>query len=140
MTDEGHTVCNHTKNHKDMTTLSNDAMKSNLKSLDDQFEALTGVKMAKYFRFPEGRYNKEKVALCNSLGYRSVFWSAAYADWDNNAQANADWAFKKLISQTHPGAIYLLHPTSKTNADIMERLIDAWYEMGYKIGSITDIS
>ena len=140
MVNEGHTVCNHTKNHKDMTTLSNDAMKSNLKSLDDQFEALTGVKMAKYFRFPEGRYNKEKVALCNSLGYRSVFWSAAYADWDNNAQADADWAFKKLISQTHPGAIYLLHPTSKTNADIMERLLDAWYEMGYKIGSITDIS
>ena len=140
MVNEGHTVCNHTKNHKDMTTLSNDAMKSNLKSLDDQFEALTGVKMAKYFRFPEGRYNKEKVALCNSLGYRSVFWSAAYADWDNNAQADADWALKKLISQTHPGAIYLLHPTSKTNADIMERLIDSWYEMGYKIGSITDIS
>lgn len=139
MVDEGHTVCNHTKNHKDMTTLTDLEMKNNLISLENEFKALTGVEMSKFFRFPEGRYNKEKVALCNSLGYRCVFWSAAYADWDNNKQPNADWAFEKLILQTHPGAIYLLHPTSKTNADILERLIDKWTEMGYKIGCISDI-
>ena len=140
MVADGHTVCNHTKNHKDMTTLSNEDMEINLKALDDQFESLTGVKMAKYFRFPEGRYSEEKVALCNSLGYRCVFWSAAYADWDNNKQSDSETALKKLISQTHPGAVYLLHPTSKTNADILAQLIDTWRNMGYEFGSIEDIS
>lgn len=139
MENEGHAVCNHTKNHKDMTTLTDEEMKNNLATLDNEYEALTGKAMDKFFRFPEGRYSREKVRLCNELGYRCVFWSAAYADWDNGNQPNADWAFEKLISQTHPGAIYLLHPTSKTNADILSRLIDKWHDMGYEIGSIKDI-
>ncbi len=139
MVDEGHVVCNHTKNHKDMTTLTDEEMKNNLSSLDEEFKALTGKEMDKFFRFPEGRFSKEKVALCNELGYRCVFWSAAYADWDNANQPNGDWAFDKLISQTHPGAIYLLHPTSRTNADILPHLIDKWREMGYEIGSISNI-
>ena len=140
MVNEGHTVCNHTTNHKDLTTLTNEEVKINISQLEDQFENLTGNKMDKYFRFPEGRYNSEKIALCNELGYRCVFWSAAYADWDNERQPDTEWAFNKLMSQTHPGAIYLLHPTSKTNADILSRLIDAWQNMGYEIRSIKDIA
>lgn len=139
MASEGHLVCNHTKNHKDMTTLTNAEMTANLKALSDEFTALTGEEMALYFRFPEGRYNREKVALCNSIGYRCVFWSAAYADWDNGKQPDCEWAYNKLLSQTHPGAIYLLHPTSRTNAEILGRLIDTWQTMGYRIGSIAEI-
>ena len=139
MADEGHLVCNHTKNHKDMTTLTDEEMTANLQVLYDQYKELTGMEMAKYFRFPEGRYNKEKVALCNTIGYRCVFWSAAYADWDNGRQPDCEWAYNKLLSQTHPGAIYLLHPTSQTNAEILGRLIDTWQSMGYRIGSIAEI-
>ena len=139
MADEGHLVCNHTKNHKDMTTLTDDEMTANLSVLSEQYTELTGKEMAKYFRFPEGRYNKEKVALCNTIGYRCVFWSAAYADWDNGRQPDTEWAYNKLLSQTHPGAIYLLHPTSGTNAAILGRLIDAWRSMGYRIGGIEEI-
>ena len=139
MADEGHLVCNHTKNHKDMTTLTDEEMTANLQVLYDQYKELTGTEMAKYFRFPEGRYNKEKVALCNTIGYRCVFWSAAYADWDNQKQMEPQKALDLLLSRMHNGAVILLHPTSSTNAEILPQLIDKLREQGYRFGTLDEL-
>ncbi len=38
--------------------------------------------------------------------------------------------FKKLLTRIHPGAIVLLHSTSKTNGQILDELLTKWEEMG----------
>ncbi len=139
MANEGHLVCNHTANHKDMTTLTNDEMLANLARLESKYRDCTGLEMAKIFRFPEGRYSKEKILLCESAGYKTVFWSMAYDDWDNARQPSSASAIKKLLATTHNGAIILLHPTSSTNVEVLPVLIKTWKQQGYTFGSLSDL-
>ncbi len=136
MVNEGHIVANHTKNHKDLTKLNETEIENNLKALECLYEEKTGHTMPKYFRFPEGRYNEECVLLLEKLGYKTIFWSMAHADWDDSKQPNANISTQKLLACTHPGAVILLHPTSRTNVEILPELIDAWREEGYTFGTL----
>lgn len=139
MVDEGHLVCNHTSNHKDLTKLSDSEILANLSRLENEYKDLIGCDMEKIFRFPEGKYSMRTLKLLNENGYTSVFWSMAYDDWDNSRQMDPECAKEKLLSTTHDGAILLLHPTSSTNARILGDLIREWKNMGYSFGSLKDI-
>ena len=136
---EGHLVCNHTKDHCDITKLESDDIIKNLSSLEKVYEEKTGMKRAKYFRFPEGRYSEKSLKTIKDLGYKTVFWSFGYADWDNENQPDIQYAIDKIISNTHNGEVILLHPTSETNAKILGELIEKWREMGYSFGTLDEL-
>lgn len=136
---EGHLVCNHTVNHKDMTQCTKDEMKENLLKLEQIYKECTGETMEKIFRFPEGRYDEQRLSYARELGYKTVFWSLAYADWDNENQPDPEKAKDILLKNTHNGAIILLHPTSATNAQILPALIKEWRSMGYRFGNLCDL-
>ena len=139
MFDEGHLVCNHTKNHKNMSTLTNEEMTANLEALEALCYEKTGYKMEKYFRFPEGRYDKRTLKCASDQGYKTFFWSLTYADWDNSRQPSKEASIKKMLDNTHPGAVILLHPTSDINVEIMPELIKEWKAMGYTFGSLNEL-
>lgn len=138
MAEEGHLLCNHTAHHKDMTKLANTELEAELRVLEDLCLEKTGHTMAKFYRPPEGRFNRRSLEHVKSLGYMTVFWSLAYADWDNDKQPDPTYAKNLLLENTHSGAIVLLHPTSKTNADILDDLLTAWENEGYRFGSLTE--
>lgn len=140
MVDEGHLVCNHTKNHKNLSNSSFDEISRNLKALEMIYEEKCGKAMSKYFRFPEGSYSIEAIKSVQKLGYKTIFWSFAYDDWDNERQPDREKAIKKILDSTHSGAVILFHPTSETNADIMSDLIDAWRDMGYSFGTLDELT
>lgn len=140
MSEEGHLVCNHTKNHKDMTKLSSEEIADNLQCLEKIYEQKTGKTLAKYFRFPEGRYSEQALAAVNELGYKTIFWSFGYADWDDTKQPDARKAYEKVMQNTHNGEVVLLHPTSKTNVEILPKLIDEWRRMGYTFGTLDELT
>ena len=71
--------------------------------------------------------------MAQELGYKTVFWSLAYVDWNNDSQPTREEAFAKLIPRIHNGAVILLHSTSKTNAAILDELLTKWEDMGYRI-------
>ena len=139
MANNGHMVCNHTKRHKNLSNCSKDEIENDLKELEMIYKEKTGLEMEKYFRFPEGKYSESALKCVSELGYKTVFWSFAYADWDNCKQPSHEYAIKKILDNTHNGAIILLHPTSKTNADILPTLITEWRKMGYEFGLISEI-
>ena len=97
-------------------------------------------KMAKFFRPPEGAFSKTTFDDCEKLGYKCVFWSFAYADWDNNAQKNPKWAKEKILSNMHNGCVLLLHPNSKTNADILKDVIKELKSEGYTFETLEHLS
>ena len=69
--------------------------------------------------------------MAKNLGYKTVFWSLAYVDWNNDAQPTPQQAFDKLLPRTHDGAVVLLHSTSQTNAQILDELLTRWSDQGY---------
>lgn len=141
MVDEGHTVGNHTTSHKDVSGISTaEALRAELSGVEEQFKALTGKDMAKYFRPPEGSFSEQTLALSSELGYRTVFWSYAYADWDNASQSDPQKAKQKLLDNLHPGEVLLLHPTSATNAAIMDDLLTEIEKRGYRFGTLDELT
>ena len=139
MANENHLVCNHTKNHKNLSRMTMEEIEKNLSDLEKIYEEKTGNKLSKYFRFPEGRYSEYSLKCVQSLGYKSIFWSFAYEDWDNHRQPNPNSAIRKILSNTHNGAVFLFHPTSETNAKIFPCLIKEWKSLGYRFGTLDEL-
>ena len=141
MADEGHLVCNHTMHHRDMSKITDqDDFAGELRALEELYREMIGGEMPKYYRPPEGRFSEANLAAAQALGYKTVFWSFAYADWDNAKQPGAEYAIKKILDNTHNGAIILLHPTSATNAAILSDLIKEWRAMGYRFGTLDELA
>ncbi len=137
MVAEGHQVGNHTYHHPDVTKLSKAEFAQELQSLEARFTELTGSKLSPLFRPPEGRYSADSLAWARELGYTTVFWSLAYADWDNQNQPDPAASLEKILNRTHAGAVVLLHSTSQTNAEILPQLIDQWQAQGYVLRQLT---
>ena len=137
MVSEGHIVGNHTMHHPDMSQIQDKAaFQKELESLEALYLEITGQNMPKFYRPPQGLYSEENLAMAKELGYKTVFWSLAYVDWNNNDQPTAEYAFSKLLPRTHNGAVILLHSTSQTNAAILDELLSRWKEMGYTFSTI----
>ena len=137
---EGHIVGNHTMHHKDMSKLTDEAaFAKELQDLETLYQETVGKPMPKYYRPPQGIYSQDNLRLAQKLGYRTVFWSLAYVDWNNDSQPTREQAFKKLLPRTHPGAVILLHSTSKTNAEILGELIEKWKAEGYRFGTLEEL-
>ncbi len=140
MSDEGHLVCNHTTKHRDMSATTKEEFTEELKKLENLYQERIGCKMAKFYRPPEGKFVEENLSWAQEMGYTTVLWSFAYPDWDNEKQPDPKKAKEKILSNTHPGEILLLHPTSETNVSILKDLIHEWRSMGYRFGSLDELS
>ena len=140
MVKEGHIVGNHTMHHPDMSKISEPAaFQKELEDLEALFFEVTGSKMSKFYRPPQGNYSEENLEMAKKLGYKTVFWSLAYVDWQNEKQPTAEFAFEKLLPRTHPGAVVLLHSTSETNAQILDELLTRWENMGYSFATLDEL-
>ena len=140
MVAEGHTVGNHTMHHPDMSKISDIVeFQKELEDLEALYFKITGQKMEKYYRPPQGLYSEENLKMAQKLGYKTLFWSLAYVDWNNENQPTKDYAFAKLLPRTHNGAVILLHSTSETNATILDELLTKWQEMGYRFAPISQL-
>ena len=137
MVEEGHIVGNHTMHHKNMSQLSDkEAFSKELTDLEKLYFDTTGKEMPKFYRPPQGIYSQENLRYAKELGYKTVFWSLAYVDWNNDKQPTKDYAFSKLLPRTHNGAVVLLHSTSQTNAEILDELLTKWEASGYRFETI----
>lgn len=131
MIDEGHTVANHSTNHPSFPGLSVDDMKEEIMDVHNYIKDTFDYEM-NLFRFPKGEYSEKALAVVKNCGYKSVFWSYAYEDWDTENQPDEAASTEKLVNAAHEGAIYLLHSVSETNANILGNVIDRIREAGFE--------
>lgn len=139
MQNEGHLVCNHTYSHKSMVNKSREEFVAELEQLENCCLQKTGKPLAKYYRPPEGKFDEESLKYAAEMGYKTVFWSFGYDDWDNARQMSHDKAKKKILENSHNGEIMLLHPTSSTNAEILKEIIRELRNEGYRFGSLDEL-
>ena len=137
---DGHAVGNHTYHHLEMNAISEkEKFQKELEDVSSLFHEVTGAELSEYYRPPQGKCNVKNLEMAQELGYRTIFWSLAHVDWNTDNQPSREEAMKKLTSRIHPGAIVLLHNTSRTNGEIMDELLTKWEEMGYSFRPLSEL-
>jgi peptidoglycan-N-acetylmuramic acid deacetylase len=139
MAKEGHIVGNHSWHHPDMTRITNEKIRQELEMVREKTEQLTGQKTMNYLRPPRGVFSERTMAVAKKEGYLHIFWSIAFKDWDVNQQKGAQYSYKQVMKQIHPGAILLLHTVSKDNAEAIESIISDLKKQGYRFISLDDL-
>ena len=137
MLEDGHLVGNHTVNHKSMPELTEEQIKKEVMDLHQAVYEKFSYEM-KYFRPPKGEFSENSIKVTNTLGYKSVMWSFAYADWDEKKQPSNEKAKETILSNVHNGEIMLLHATSKTNTEILGDVIKEIKDMGYEFKNLDE--
>lgn len=126
--------------HPDMSQISDPAsFQEEITSLEKKYKEITGLEMQKFYRPPQGKYSESNLKMAQELGYQTVFWSLAYVDWYVDQQPTQEEAYAKLLPRIHPGAVVLLHSTSKTNAEILDDLLTKWEQEGYTFGTLNEL-
>ena len=138
MLDEGHIVGNHTVNHPSMPSVNDETVVKEIDNLNNMFKEKYGKTM-KYFRPPRGEFSERTMSITRDMGYKTIFWSSAYADWDVNNQKGTDYALEQFTNQLHNGSIILLHAVSKDNANALESMINTAKKQGYTFLSLDNL-
>lgn len=137
MINEGHIVGNHSTNHPSFAEINRTKMVREIEECENYLRENFGY-AAKFFRFPAGEYNDSALDEINSMGYKSIFWSVAYADWDVKSPKGKDYAVKTVMARLHPGAVILLHSVSQDNADALGEIIDKARSEGYEFKALDE--
>jgi peptidoglycan-N-acetylmuramic acid deacetylase len=139
MAHEGHTICNHTYSHADITKISKEELQVELTKLEEAYHNLTGMYMVKYFRPPEGSFDEKSLSNVNELGYKTVFWSSAYCDWNTNGQKSVEYTKEVYLNNLHKGAILLMHSVSSSNREALPGIIDEVLNQGFTFKTVTSL-
>lgn len=137
MINEGHIVGNHSATHPSFPNLTRTQMANEIYRVDATLQENFNYH-SPYFRFPEGAYSECALDLVTSVGFRSIFWSVAYADWDTSKQLGTQNAFDTVTSRLHPGAVILLHAVSIDNANALPSIIEYAVNNGYTFCSLDE--
>ena len=137
MIEEGHTIGNHTVNHKSMPEITDEEIEQEVMKLHQAVYEKYNYEM-RYIRPPKGEFSERTLKKCEDLGYKTVMWSFAYCDWDENKQPTIEEGKKKIIDNFHPGEIILLHSNSKTNSEILADIIDEARNQGYEFKTLDE--
>ncbi len=128
---------NHTVNHKSMPSLTDEKIKEEVMKLNQSLYEKFEYEM-KYIRPPKGEFSERTLKLSQDLGFKTVMWSFAYVDWNEDSQPSTQDAINKIKSNFHNGEVMLLHSTSKTNSEIMGQIIDEARSEGYEFKSLDE--
>ena len=138
--EEGHIVGNHTRSHPDMGKVpTKEAFYNQLIPVEQLYTEATGYPMNRFYRPPSGKYSDAHFRMAQAMGYRTILWSVAYYDWDNAHQPSHEKALSFLTSHVHPGAIVLMHGTSRTNSEILDEQLTRWENMGYRFKTLNEL-
>lgn len=131
MIEEGHILGNYTANLTNVPELSVNSLTTELNVLYNYIHETYGYDMY-LFRAPSGYFSEQAMAVAQELGYRTVFWSFAYADWDVNNQPDVESALQNALDRAHGGAIYQFSGSSSTNMNMLGDFIDGMTEKGFQ--------
>ena len=137
MIDEGHILGNHSQNHPSFPDTPLEQCKTEVEEIHNRVKEQFDYEMS-LFRFPAGEFSEQTLKLMQDMGYRSVFWSFAYRDWEVDNQPDPAEALSTVVSKAHPGAIILMHSVSATNAEILGDVIDQLRAEGYEFAAFNE--
>lgn len=139
MKKEGHLVGNHTANHINLGKASPEKIKEELTAVEKAVKKKTGYTIDKFVRPPEGGYSERALKVMQDMGYSTIFWSAAWMDWDVNNQPSVDFVVGQIKTYHHKGMIPLIHNTSSADTKALPGIIKVLKDNGYTFKSVDEI-
>lgn len=142
MASEGHLVCNHSNTHPSMAQAAlkgQPAFNKEFTDTEAAYTEVTGKPMPKFFRPPMGNYSELSMYYTKALGYKTIFWSFAYKDWEVDKQPSESYATNLMRERSHSGAIVLLHAVSKTNTNVLDSMLKEWKGKGFEFKTLNDL-
>ncbi|RGY99208.1 polysaccharide deacetylase family protein [Clostridium sp. AM58-1XD] len=134
---QGHDLGNHSENHKNMSQLDGDAIRSEITSTHEKVKALTGQEMS-LFRPPYGDYDNDVISISKELGYYPIEWDVDSLDWkDYGSQSIID----TVVNHSHlaGGSIILMHNGAKYTPQALEDVITGLQKKGYELVPISQL-
>ncbi len=138
MSEDGHTLINHTYDHPHLETLTTAERLSQLDRTESIVERLSGASTRPYFRPPYGSYDEQVLIDAGSAGYRlAIMWTVDSLGWKG---IPADEVVARCLVGAQPGAIFLLHVGAEsTDFDALPELITQLREAGYRFATIAQL-
>ena len=102
---EGHQLCNHSRDHKNLARLSKAAARAEVADGQRQIHAATGV-TPKIFRFPYGSSDAQSRKVVAGFHLRRLGWDVDPQDWRRppTRQITA-----RIVRHAHRGCVVLMH-------------------------------
>ena len=129
---EGHTIANHTFNHKKLTEINIDETVKELDSFNNLLEEKHNYKV-KYFRPPYGKFRFSTNRLLKEKLLKNVMWSLLTYDYKNDFNL-VKFAVKNNLNSS---SIIVLHDSIKSKdiiSDSIKFIIDESYKQGFNFG------
>lgn len=118
--DRGFLIGNHTWDHDwNIPSMTHDEIMQELTTTSEAITAAT-QQHAQYMRWPHGLHGRHFDAWAQELNLEPVYWQVDPRDYSTN---NADLLVERVLSDTHPGDIILLHDNMQ-DGQYMEQLHD----------------
>jgi len=139
MKEEGHFVGNHTCSHPSMPTKSSQDVIKEITECATYMKEQTGYEMDPYIRPPMGEYSERTLKISQDLGYKTIFWSIAYLDYDVNNQPGKDYVVEHFKKYYHNGAVPLIHNVSKSNTEALDEVLTFLEQQGYRFPNVDEL-
>ncbi|WP_168026826.1 polysaccharide deacetylase family protein [Ignavibacterium album] len=133
---EGHTIGNHTLNHKILKTLSHKEKIEQIQSFNYLLRNDFGYEV-KFFRPPHGRFQLNTNALIKKLNMKNVMWSLLTYDYKNNFEL-VKFAVTNFLNKN---SIIVLHDSIKSKniiRDSISFIIDEAANKNFSFGEPTE--
>ena len=134
---QGHDLGNHSENHKNMSQLSDEEIRSELQKVHDKVKTLTGQDMT-LFRPPYGDYDDQVVTVSRDMGYYPVQWDVDSLDWKDYGTESI---IKTVLNHKHlgNGSIILMHNGAKYTPAALDAVITGLQDAGYELVPISQL-
>jgi peptidoglycan/xylan/chitin deacetylase (PgdA/CDA1 family) len=137
---ELHLVGNHTRTHADLTTLSDAAIATQVRTAETAIRDVTGEDPRRFFRFPMGARTAHEIGILNRLCYVPFRWTVDTLGWKGTRGGQSvATVIARVMAAAKPGAIVLMHvgshPKDGTtlDADALPQIIDKLRRSGYRL-------
>jgi len=128
-------VVGHSWDHRSLTKLSAEEIKTQILNAHAAVEAVTGS-APRMYRPPYGAVNDTVKNVSGEIGFALINWSVDPRDWESR---NANAVYAAIMKNVKDRAIILSHDLYGSTADAMERVIPELIAAGYQIVTVSEL-
>jgi len=130
-------ICNHTWDHKDLTRLSDQQIRTELTTNEQWIEQTFGVTARPFFRPPYGAHNRRTDKVAAELGFNQVLmWSGTLGD---SIVHPPDFILNQMQMYAKPGMIVLAHGNHPATAAVFDQLVSIAQRSGLRPVTVPEL-
>lgn len=133
---DGHEIANHTWTHGKLSSMSDASVRSELQRSHSALSNITGV-APRMYRPPYGAITaRQKQWIMGEFGYPTILWSVDPQDWKTRS---ASTTRSRILNETRPGSIILVHDIHASSIDAMPGTLDGLLAKGFRFVTVSQL-